>query len=252
MTDIETVLATIAKRLTDDVYVVIDGTMLSGQISLSKLANISPHIKILYYDSCSKYLQLGLDIAMAGLVIVPIELQSIFDRLRRNTGTILYDASANIFPIYDRFVHQMRMGRFSRNAQLVGNLIESDNELSGKVIPYFPLLSSHQDYEVARKCESVGGLITFSFVDPYLNQRDSLNSFIEIALTVAKKHRVSLTKGVSFGFSIPRISAAMAENSPPFLRLSAGDRSYTETVLLAEALIIAFKTYINNSKRLLE
>lgn len=254
MTDIEAVLFTVAKRLTDDVYVVIDGTMLSGQVDIPKLAKISPHIKIFYYDSCSKYLQLGLDIAMGGLVIVPIELQSIFDRLRRNTGTILYDVSANIFPIYDRVVHQMRMGRFSRNAQIVGNLIESDSELSRKVVPHFPHLASHKDYEVAKRYKSVGGLITFSFLDPYLNQRDSLNSFIEIALTITKRHGISLTKGVSFGFSIPRISAAtaMAENSPPFLRLSVGDRSYDETILLTKALIEAFKIYINNAKRLMK
>ena len=50
------------------------------------------------------------------------------------------------------------------------------------------------------------------------------------------------------GFSLPRISAAtaMAENSPPFLRLSVGDRSYNETTMLATALIEAFRRYIHS------
>lgn len=254
MTDIELILKKIAQSIKETLYIVIDGTMLSGQVDISKLAEISSKIKIFYYDSCSKYLQLGLDIAMGGLVIVPIETQASFDRLRRNTGTIMYDAAANIFPIYDRQTHQNRMMRFSRNARIIGELIEADLELKGKLIPHFPGLVSHQDNHIAKRYESVGGLITFSFTDPLLNQRDSLNSFIEIALKVAKEQKVSLTKGVSFGFSLPRISAAsaMAENSPPFLRLSAGDRSYIETVLLGQALITAFKFYINNAERFVE
>jgi len=246
MTNIEAVLRVVAKHISNnDLYVVIDGTMLSGQLNISSLAMISPRIKILYYDSCSKYLQLGLDIAMGGLVVIPLELQAFFDRLRRNTGTIMYDVAANIFPIYDRSVHQARMARFTRNAHIVGTLIESDKELQEQLLPKFPNLPTHQDYQLAQQFESIGGIITFSFTDPYLNQRDSLNSFIEIALVTAKKYGVSLTKGVSFGFSIPRISAAtaMAENSPLFLRLSVGDRSYDETVLLTHALIAAFKVY---------
>jgi len=251
MTDIGAVLRAVSEHITNDLYVIIDGSMLSGQVDISSLSIINPKIKILYYDSCSKYLQLGLDIAMGGLVVIPIELQSFFDRLRRNTGTIMYDSAANIFPIYDRSVHQKRMMRFVRNARIVGMLIESDKELTKHLSPHFPSLSSHEDFLVAQHYESIGGIITFSFNDPYLNQRDSLNSFIEIALVTAKEHGVSLTKGVSFGFSIPRISAAtaMAENSPPFLRLSVGDRSYDETVLLANALIAAFKLYISNAKR---
>ena len=254
MTDIELVLRKIAENIEEILYVVIDGTLLSGQVDISRLSEINPKIKILYYDSCSKYLQLGLDIAMGGLIIIPVETQAIFDRLRRNTGTIMYDSVANIFPIYDRQTLQARMIRFSRNARVIGELIETDRELKNKLIPHFPGLASHQDNLGAKRYESVGGIMTFSFADHFLNQRDSLNSFIEIALKVTKEYKVSLTKGVSFGFSIPRISAAsaMAENLPPFLRLSTGDRSYAETVLLAQALITAFKIYINNAKRFVE
>jgi cystathionine beta-lyase/cystathionine gamma-synthase len=111
---------------------------------------------------------------------------------------------------------------------------------------------SHPDRELASKFNSTGGLMTFEFDDASLMQRDSLNSFIETALSTAKEMGVSLTKGVSFGFSLPRISAAaaMAENAPPFLRLSVGDRSHDETMLLASALAEAFKKYIQAHKKL--
>ncbi|MCR4342302.1 MAG: pyridoxal-phosphate dependent enzyme [Patescibacteria group bacterium] len=249
LTDVGAVIKHISKEnLKNDIYFVVDGTMMSGEINPFPASGANSRVKVLYYDSCSKYLQLGLDIAMGGLVAIPVEFTALFDRLRRNTGTIMYDSASNIFPTYSREIHSKRMRRMSRNAILISNAINRDNELSRVVRVHYPNLKSHPDYALAERFNSVGGLVTFTFTDPFLNQRDSLNSFIETALSVAKKYGISLTKGVSFGFSLPRISAAtaMAENSPPFLRLSAGDRSYNETTLLADALIEAFRNYIHS------
>lgn len=251
MTDIPAFFNLLLKEeLEKDIYVVIDGTTLSAQINPSHYMEEKSRVKVLYYDSCSKYLQLGLDIAMGGLVIIPAEFGAIFDRMRRNTGTILYDLAANIFPVYSREIHQNRMKRFTRNALIVGNRLLKDAELADQIHVTFPLLEHHPDYSVAKKFDSVGGLMTFMFKDDRLNHRDSLNSFIDTALSVAKDRRASLTKGVSFGFSIPRISAAsaMAEDSPPFLRLSVGDRSYNETQLLAEVLAESFKQYLHSTR----
>lgn len=253
ITDVQGVIEKISEiELEDDIYFVIDGTMMSGEFNPFTASRDNPRVKVLYYDSCSKYTQLGLDIAMGGLVAPPVELASIFDRLRRNTGTIMYDSAANIFPAYSRETHQKRMKRFTRNAVLIGNRIAEDEEVSREVKVHFPLLENHPDHELAGRFNSIGGLMTFTFQNPYLNQRDALNSFIEIALAVAKEYGVSLTKGVSFGFSIPRISAAaaMAENAPPFLRLSTGDRSYEETQLLTTALIEAFRRYVSSYERI--
>ena len=80
-----------------------------------------------------------------------------------------------------------------------------------------------------------------------MNERNSLNKFIDIALSISKKQGVSLIKGLSFGFSLPRIfvSSARPENNNalPYLRLSVGDRSYYETKLLADVLLEAFKIH---------
>jgi threonine dehydratase len=252
ITDVETIIRKVAEnKTTEDIYFIIDGSMISGEINPSTISD-NPHIKILYYDSCSKYLQLGLDIGMGGLIVAPTELSPTFERLRRNIGAIMYDSVANIFPIYSHETHKKRMRRFTRNAVIIGEKFNNDVELSKYINIHFPLLKNHPDYKTATNFDSLGGLITFSFKDQNLNQRESLNSLIEIVLIVAKEHGVSLTKGVSFGFSIPRISAAsaMAENTPPFLRLSTGDRSFGETNLLGDALVEAFKRYIKLSKNI--
>lgn len=234
------------QKLTHQIYIVIDGSMVSGEmLPLPKIKN--GNIKILYYESCSKYLQLGLDISMGGFVVVPVEISKTISRLRTNTGTILYDNVASVFPVCERGVYRDRIKRFSRNALLIGKVIEDDKSLSKKVRIHYPLLKTHPDHILAQKCDMSGGLLTFTFNILPLNQRDSLNKFIDIALSISKRRGVSLVKGLSFGFSLPRIfaSSAQPENNDalPYLRLSVGDRSYQETMLLASILLEALKTY---------
>lgn len=235
-----------AQKLTHEVYIVIDGSMVSGEmLPLPRIKN--EKVKILYYESCNKYLQLGLDISMGGFVVIPVEIAQIIRRLRTNTGTILYDNMANVFPRCERVVYRYRIKRFSRNALLIGRAIGDDRSLSRKVRVHYPTLKSHPDHILAQKCNLTGGLLTFTFNNPLLTKRDSLNKFIDIALSISKEQGVSLTKGLSFGFSLPRIFASSAQpennNALPYLRLSVGDRSYHETILLASVLLEAFKSY---------
>ena len=248
MTDVYQVVDRVSKfELQYDMFIAIDGSLMSGELDLKRLFNNqNERLHIIYYDSCSKYLQLGMDIAMGGLVAFPVELSPLFDRLRRNTGTILYDVAANIFPEYDRKTQKRRMRRFARNALLISKIVGSDKEIAKVFKVIYPMLKNHIDHEVSKNYDSVGGIITFSFKDESLNSRESLNSLIELILHFAKKNKISITRGLSFGFSLPRISAAssMAENTPPFLRLSVGDRSYVETTLLAESLLLAVKEYL--------
>ncbi len=106
ITDVEGIIKRVAeKKLNEDIYFIIDGSMISGKINPSTISNNS-HVKVLYYDSCSKYLQLGLDIGMGGLIVAPIELGPTFERIRRNIGAIMYDSVANIFPSYSHETHK--------------------------------------------------------------------------------------------------------------------------------------------------
>ncbi len=252
MVNIEKIIEQLETQIfEDDIYLVIDGSMISGELlPFSKLKN--EKIKILYYDSCSKYLQLGLDISMGGLVVIPAPISKIISRLRTNTGTIMYDNSVSSFPIYSLKIYKQRMKRFTRNAILIGKTIEEEKMLSSVVQVNYPLLKSHPDYLLAKKYDSNGAILTFSFSDPLLNERNSLNKFINIALSLAKKQEISLVKGLSFGFSLPRIFASSARpennNALPYLRLSVGDRSYCETKLLANILLEAFKIHTNHTK----
>ncbi|GEM_PF-59884 len=217
--------------------VVIDGTMTSAALSAQLLDAGNP-LEVLYYESCSKYLQLGMDTAMAGVVVAPVELTPVLDRLRRNTGAILSRHAAELFPRYDRDHFRRRMVRICANAERIAVELETRPEVRAVTEVVHPTSNFHPDHAVATTMPYAGGCVTFAFHELGANHRDQLEACIDHMLVRARRVGLHLTKGVSFGFNSPRISAAasMSETEPPFLRLYAGDRSPQQVQLLIEVV----------------
>lgn len=245
--DYETIIKYLDK-VDEDVYVIFDGSMLGGQARPEQLLAEGSKVKILYHESCSKYLQLGMDIAMAGLTIFPIEFNAEFTRLRRNTGGILYDHFVYTFPDYDTKILKNRMTRFSSNAKYFTNLVNKNAKINDYVRANYPNDDLHIDYNLKNNNKLFGGIVTFTFKHLEFNNRDTLNDFIEVLLEKCRDLRIQITKGLSFGFSVPRISAAasMAEGSPPFLRLFVGDITVEEVYLLSNAFELAILQFSKN------
>lgn len=218
--------------------VVIDGTMLPCCLGSDELRS-DEHVEIIYYESCSKYLQLGMDASMAGLIAHPVEARPAFNVLRRNTGTILYRHSAILFPTFDRSAFLRRMSRISGNARRLAEYCHAVESLRDYVEVIYPTLDNHPDRATALQLPHGGGCVTFRLLAPGGNYRDQLEALIEDVIHRAQQASLPLSKGVSFGFSIPRLSAAsaMAENDPPFLRFYAGDLSSELIERLARMLV---------------
>jgi cystathionine gamma-synthase len=223
-------LATLFKRLrevaTGRLTVVVDGSMLAAALP-AELLTSDERLEVLYYESCTKYLQLGLDEGMAGLVAYPVESRERFERVRRNGGLVLYRHSAELFPRYQRSVIRRRMVRICANAERLATLLNGDPRVRAAGTITHPLLRDHPDVLIARNLPYASGFVTFQFHERDRNTRDGLNAVIDEILVNARGYGVQLTKGASFGFSAPRASAAdaFAEGEPPFLRLYAGDRA---------------------------
>jgi threonine dehydratase len=239
--DIPGLVEELRRRRLGPVTVVVDGTMISGAIDVASLVGDGA-VEVIYYESCSKYLQLGMDTSMAGVVAVPVELAPAFDRIRRNMGLILYRHGANLFPRFDRQLFLRRMTRICGNAELIAGTLAEQDRVTSVVDVVYPGHRSHVDHEVARRMRYAGGCVTFAFRDRGRNHRDELEATIEKVLWRARQGGLQLTKGVSFGFAVPRISAAasMAETEPPFLRLYAGDRGPAHSARLAAVLADVF------------
>lgn len=240
-------LRRVAATHSDPITLVIDGTMLSGAFDPFAFDEEAPNVEIIYIESGAKYLQAGFDLTMSGVLCCRYEDRAVFDRLRRNTGAVLYPAAAALMPRLDRSSHLARLQRMTENCRIVADRV-ADGVFAGAGItvhPVFPGLAAHPDHAASADYPHLGGVMAFSFEPQGLNNRWLLNACIDHVFAAARQLQTPLSKGVSFGFSTPRISAAwaMSQTSPPFLRLSVGDQDAAETARLAEALRQGFDSF---------
>jgi cystathionine gamma-synthase len=235
--DIPALVSGLARTAGDPITVVVDGTMTSGALPAA-LLDPPEQVEVVYYESCSKYLQLGMDAAMAGVIAVPVGLRPAFERLRRNTGGILYRHSAQLFPSYSRAYFLRRMRRICGNATSVALELTAREDVRAVARVVYPACRDHPDQAIAARMPYAGGCVTFVFHQAGADHREQLEALIEDMLHRARRRGLQLTKGVSFGFSTPRVSAAasMSETEPAFLRLYAGDRTGEQVRLLAQVV----------------
>lgn len=229
----------------EDLYLVIDGTMIPDGINPFKYIK-NPHIKVIYYSSCGKYLQGGLDLTMAGLVAVAPGMAHEFQNLRQSTGTILYEPSASLLPVLEPEVHKKRSVRMTRNASILAQALDDCSAVDVR----FPKLSSHPDRAITSQLSSIGGVLTFCFRESSLNTPDALERFTDILIESAKEHAIPVTEGVSFGFSHPRVTVAYTQGPFSYLRLSAGDRSFQEIQTFCEILLQSIREFLELNAKL--
>ena len=243
MIDVAGLIVDIKMRGLGPIAIVIDGSMLPT--ACAGLAQGDDGVDVYYYESCSKYLQFGLDITMAGAVVHPAREKPRFDRLRRNLGLMLYPGNAQAFPAYDQRLLEQRVTRIEKNAAFIAGRLAVVPAVTSVARVIHPMLPSHPDHALARALTRGGGCVTFDFLHKGDGHRDQLEALIEIILSEAGTRRVPLVKGVSFGFTQPRISAAasMSESEPPFLRLYAGDLARAHCEALCEVCAAGFRKW---------
>ena len=224
-------------------WLVIDGTIISGGLNPFLIFDKLNHPKIIYYESGSKYIQLGLDIQMLGLCIVKKEYATSFAKNRRNTGTVIYKSAIKKFPHYTRSLFLYRMQLISANAAKFANHIINKWNSFDSIIVGYPFNWKELGWLYG------GALVTIEFAEQGLNNRDKLNALIDSIIRESKKEEISVSNGVSFGFNNTRISAAsaMAVMSDPFLRFSVGEETQEEIDILVDIVIRCLDRYINSS-----
>ncbi|MGA8806789.1 MAG: pyridoxal-phosphate dependent enzyme [Thermoanaerobaculia bacterium] len=237
-------VAELIQLLHPETTLLVDGSMMPGG-ALPGLLSAAGSRHLLYYESCSKYLQLGLDMAMAGVVVHPVELRPVLARLRRNMGLALTRAAARLFPVYGREQFLARIVRMERAATFVAGVLSTHPAVVRQAAVVHPSLPTHPDASLAAGLGRTGGCVTFVPDGALAAGADPLNVLIDHILASARARRVPLVKGVSFGFSVHRLCAAsaMAEETAPFLRLSVGDVDEVSAVALAEIIAEGFASY---------
>ncbi|KAK2742396.1 pyridoxal-5'-phosphate-dependent protein beta subunit [Colletotrichum kahawae] len=223
----------------EDRIVVVDGTMISGGLSVFEWVSSSDRgPMVLYHESASKYAQLGLDIQMAGFCVAPSRLDEPLRKIRRDTGGVLSRHSVACLPSLTPEIYQARLQMLTRNAESVYCGLKERISHVAKVA--FPESWRELGWRHG------GALVTIEFLDAGLNNREGLEACIDLVLRSSTKVGLPITKGVSFGFSTSRISASssMAENTDPFLRISVGiNREHVP--ILTEVVAQNIITYVS-------
>jgi cystathionine gamma-synthase len=206
-----------------ETWFVVDSTLLSGGFD-PFCGAARRHVRVLYYESGCKYLQFGMDLGPAGLVVVETALAASFERLRRGIGAI--GSEALVLPRASRTAYLSYLRTQTRCALIVAQAVAEASEASElcPIHALFPAHSSHRDHQETTRYAHLGGVLMFRFADAQLNRRQPLEEFIDLLIKRARTATLSLTAGVSFGFCVPRIGAAWTsfDADEAFLRLSAG------------------------------
>jgi cystathionine gamma-synthase len=206
-----------------DTWFVIDGTLLSGGFD-PFTAHDRHNVRVLYYESGCKYLQFGMDLGPAGIVVVDGVLAERFLELRRGIGAIASEAL--VLPRASRAAYLDYLCAQTACALAVATSVDEYGERGGRthIRAAHPLLPDHPDYSESSAYAHLGGVLMFKFTNARLNRRKPLEAFIDALMRQAVLQNMPLTTGVSFGFRVPRISAAWSsyDEDHAFLRLSAG------------------------------
>ena len=206
-----------------ETWFVVDSTLLSGGFD-PFAGPRRQRVRVLNYESGCKYLQYGMDLGPAGLVVVESALAERFEQLRRGIGAIGSDAL--VLPRASRQSYLNFLRAQTACAQAVARAATDVSRAStaAPIIPVHPSQTCHPDHEEAQHYPHLGGVLMFRFADSQLNRRRPLEDFIDLLIDGARSANLALTAGVSFGFCVPRIGAAWSsyDADEAFLRLSAG------------------------------
>jgi cystathionine beta-lyase/cystathionine gamma-synthase len=223
------------------VRLVIDNTMRSATFQPLALAPHTISVELVVFESVTKYAQLGLDRTAAGMIIAPRRLAARLDESREHLGTNLTDLAAHQVPEPNRPLLLERLARLGRNARELAVFLAERYAGRGHAIRVdYPGLPGHPSYPVARTLTFQGG--TFGLT-PEVDSHELRTQLVKAILYEARRRRVPLVEGTSFGFDTTRVylTAATPAHEPPFVRIAAGSEHRLGVETLKRVLAAAIE-----------
>lgn len=244
--DLKTIIQFLIKDWREETCLVIDNTCLATTFQpLKMILGKTRKINLMVFESLNKYYQFGLDRVIGGIIIAyGKDCGKIID-YREHLGTTITDNSLYSLPIPNRKMLEKRLARLDRNATLLSSYLEEyinkkKNCVVQKII--YPALKSHPCYNWTSDMPFHGSYFTIDFKNKY--QKVSFyKKFIEVVLRKAKKMKVNLIGGTSFGLNTTRIylTATRTHYGEPFVRVSLGTENLIEIKKLKQVFIAAIE-----------
>jgi cystathionine beta-lyase/cystathionine gamma-synthase len=234
--DLDTIMSGLAAS-PEPVYLVIDNTARSVTFqpwTMLQPAGGCSGLRLITFESITKYAQFGFDRTAAGMVVAQSKDGERLDGWREHLGSNITDAAVHQIPAPNRRLLEARLARLARNATLLAGFLHEHSRKHGFAVGIcHPGLENHPSFSVARALRFTGSFFGLRLHSPF-DSPGHRRELLEAALDEARRLRVPLVEGTSFGFDTSRIyvTAAGPEHDGAFIRLAAG----TEHRLGVEAL----------------
>lgn len=232
-----------AASLRKEIYFIVDNTGLS--VSFQPMSLLSGKLKIIQFESLLKYAQFGLDRVNAGIIVAYGSDRGKILEYRKHSGTNISDSAVYALPRPNRKILERRLIRLNRNATVLSACIAEQISLKrngpfGSVS--YPGLSDHNSFEYFHSSYFHGGFFSINFKKKFRSKK-IYERFIKLIISEAKKRKLNIVAGTSFGFNTTRVylTALYTEFTEPFIRVSAG----TETLEEIDGLKEVFSSVIN-------
>lgn len=216
-----------------ETYLVIDNTGLSINFQPFPLfLGRRTNLRIIMFESLNKYHQFGADRTTGGIIVgFGVATGKLFD-YRDHAGTNIRDVGAASLPTPNRTMLKKRLARHTKNASLVAQHLTQwiqDHPNSPFEGISFP---------------GIGSYFTILFKKKYATI-PSYRRFINRTLVTAKRHKVNLISGTSFGLDTTRIYLTAVRSRPntPFVRVAVGTENMQTLESMCDVFIETLKRF---------
>ncbi len=246
--DLKKIINYIVTNVKKETILIIDNTCLSVMLQpfplvFGKFSKLS----LIVFESLNKYHQYGMDRVTGGIFwTYGGDTGKLFD-YRVHTGTNAPDILVASLPTPNKKILVKRLLRLGRNAHILSEKLSTwmyENPGSPFVKIHYPGLPDHPSYNWTREDVFHGSFFTIEFTKKYQTVK-SYKRFIELVLHSAKKQRVSIVSGTSFGLNTTRIYLTAVRSTPntPFIRVALGTESRKEIESITKIFLYVLKKF---------
>jgi cystathionine beta-lyase/cystathionine gamma-synthase len=239
--DSQAILLDLAASARRNLQLVLDNTCASVFGQPLHLAALNSHVRLLMFDSLTKYAQFGFDRVAAGMIVAPEREAGELDGLREHLGTNVADVCAASIPQPNRSLLSRRLRRIERNARLLAEHLadQADSPTVPGIEVDYPGLPSHECHSAARRLGFNGGFFALS-LGRENNSIDAQGRLVSGLICAARRRKVNLVTGASFGLNVTRVYRTATEiGLGPFVRVAAGTEDRIEVERLKEVFSAA-------------
>lgn len=230
--DIPAILKYVSNHAKKNTYFVIDNSTLSIALQPLKIVRLPSKVKLIVFESLNKYHEFGLDRVTGGIMwFRGTGIEELYDA-RDHAGTNTQDSAVYTLPRPSRKHLQKRLNRLNRNVTYLAESLSEfilQNDLKKVDSIIYPGLKNHPSNEWSKKYSFQGSYFVIAFQKPYQTVK-IYKSFVDQVIKSARREKVALVGGTSFGFNTTRIylTAQNSKYGDPFIRVSVGTENMAE------------------------